>query len=881
MAPTEENEWNPMSEAYHDPKFNAYTEGPGADMDDNLQPGNLSRQKNNQGFNRVQIHVTNLPKGINEIGVCNLFLSVGKPVSIYLHPTGSFAKVEFCKPSQAELAIRDLDGQEPFNLRVSYARSRDNESRRERYEDVDPNHKEWVFDSPVVDTRPKIERGEIIKHGEKILFDVCPKEKPLPTFLDYKNDPRYYQFIKDDFDMSVAFYQMNADYNGSSDCVSKGRGYYYMGSKDRFVGNGKMLSSGSKVWKNKFLKIHECYHCQAKTIKMCNYCRVPFCSNPCIAANSHDCSKERLLTEKSGLPEKGKWEYMIPQSLYYREQKINLGTSVVESLNSDSSGFIKLSYGSSSVCYGTLTPKGKSNEYSNIAALQTPKENIEGATEGDQVLVPDDCRVGRRGVILSIGDIFYRVALVDTAEVVTVEKVYPIGDDISEIENFGVQLTITEEISENFLETLPGRGGRFYFEATGPTKSGRCPIVLKNMLTKRMIGKGFLTKWTPLLDLECVELKSNSLVVMSSYISAKVMYVRPDDKERREKFSLLNNEVAHCALRTESLKQTPIVGDMYCARYNMDGCFYRAVVKSIEKEKIKIVFIDFGNEEYVTKQDLKQLPDSLKRVPCFAVKVYLKDVPKKSSAQAIYYLNTLTSGSAELLLTFYDSILNGVELRSKATGIHVNTQLIDDLTPLWKKDPNYQSKTSEVVFKKRLHSLRFPGEEKQQSYFLCVDSENFSSSGMFWVVPNIPQYISYIYGEFKDKIEEYCESFDDDYCYLPRENELCFGLYEGEWLRAACVHQEGTSCYLVFVDYGYRTIVETNAIRKLRKEFIEAASLAVPCVISGHERWKDKPELEKKVVDHLNKFSKMEIAKLTMDSGVYNVSLSFVERLLG
>lgn len=43
MAPVADDEggWNPMSEDYNDPKFNAYTEGPGAEMDESLQPGSL------------------------------------------------------------------------------------------------------------------------------------------------------------------------------------------------------------------------------------------------------------------------------------------------------------------------------------------------------------------------------------------------------------------------------------------------------------------------------------------------------------------------------------------------------------------------------------------------------------------------------------------------------------------------------------------------------------------------------------------------------------------------------------------------------------------------------------------------------------------------
>lgn len=37
----EEEYWDPMAEAYHDPKFNAYIDGPGSEMEESLQPVNL------------------------------------------------------------------------------------------------------------------------------------------------------------------------------------------------------------------------------------------------------------------------------------------------------------------------------------------------------------------------------------------------------------------------------------------------------------------------------------------------------------------------------------------------------------------------------------------------------------------------------------------------------------------------------------------------------------------------------------------------------------------------------------------------------------------------------------------------------------------------
>lgn len=50
----------------------------------------------------------NIPDGINENGLKNLFLSAGKPVSIFLHPQNAFAIIEFGTPWQVILGLDSL-----------------------------------------------------------------------------------------------------------------------------------------------------------------------------------------------------------------------------------------------------------------------------------------------------------------------------------------------------------------------------------------------------------------------------------------------------------------------------------------------------------------------------------------------------------------------------------------------------------------------------------------------------------------------------------------------------------------------------------------------------------------------------------------------------
>ena len=98
-----------------------------------------------------------------------------------------------------------------------------------------------------------------------------------------------------------------------------------------------------------------------------------------------------------------------------------------------------------------------------------------------------------------------------------------------------------------------------------------------------------------------------------------------------------------------------------------------------------------------------------------------------------------------------------------------------------------------------------------------------------------------------------------------------------------CVEQEGTTCYLLFVDYGYKGAVETNAVRKMKEDFIEAPSLAVPCMILGFEKWKNEPELEKQVTNYLNKFFEMKLTDVNIvkvEEDINVVQIPHVDRIL-
>jgi len=58
----------------------------------------------------------------------------------------------------------------------------------------------------------------------------------------------------------------------------------------------------------------------------------------------------------------------------------------------------------------------------------------------------------------------------------------------------------------------------------------------------------------------------------------------------------------------------PVKNELVACRFLADGNYYRAKVLDVSGDTVKVVYVDYGNMECATKDMLKPLTDSLKRV---------------------------------------------------------------------------------------------------------------------------------------------------------------------------------------------------------------------------------------------------------------------------
>ncbi|XP_052567356.1 protein vreteno isoform X1 [Culex pipiens pallens] len=124
-------ELDQMSKDYCDPELNRYDTGPGADLDDRQQPGALAAAAaaagggSEMGFSEppaVRIRLKNT-RDLTEAGLRELCRPYGTIVNVYKakQEGGNFAFVEFGNPSEAGLAIQELNAKLGFQFYAAFA----------------------------------------------------------------------------------------------------------------------------------------------------------------------------------------------------------------------------------------------------------------------------------------------------------------------------------------------------------------------------------------------------------------------------------------------------------------------------------------------------------------------------------------------------------------------------------------------------------------------------------------------------------------------------------------------------------------------------------------------------------------------------------------
>ncbi|PNF38229.1 hypothetical protein B7P43_G12388 [Cryptotermes secundus] len=490
-----------------------------------------------------------------------------------------------------------------------------------------------------------------------------------------------------------------------------------------------------------------------------------------------------------------------------------------------------------------------------------------------KVGVTEEDNTWNRAYILSFGSSgHYQVSFCDVGCIGNVKTVKKLPEDLASIPEFAARCSVISCTKPTEKLWSP-ETRRFLFTVESVNEVQKTVTCVLQSVTGEEICKAVLRRWVPSIEdegLKSVEIKNNDIVVLQVFFNQKSLFIRPASSSAKEVYSQLIQDVGLHCIKAPELDHLPSKNEMVACQFAPDGNYYRAQVLEVKDEVVEVTYVDFGNMVSVTKDKLKPLPDDLKRIPCQAVKVTLKDVVAKPlTPETNDFLSKLIGGEVEMKLIMAESHKDGVQLilpDSSCLNDVINTMLKPDksLTE-WKIFMEGDIKYLELPIGKTIDFLVL---HKMNSVTLMGCEAN-------------EEIMVYVHTTMTKEINSYCNSTKEK-SYVPRYSELCFARYEdGVWYRAMCLEEHSSKeNNIIFLDFGNMAYIDKTRIRKMVPEFVETPAVALLCSMKGID--KNSSETLKKRVDELIQVNKIYKAHVVscLEPGNYVIEFPHITEVL-
>ncbi|KAG8199539.1 hypothetical protein JTE90_009380 [Oedothorax gibbosus] len=322
-----------------------------------------------------------------------------------------------------------------------------------------------------------------------------------------------------------------------------------------------------------------------------------------------------------------------------------------------------------------------------------------------------------------------------------------------------------------------------------------------------------------------------------------------DTKDALMLIEQVQPEARKCAA-SEVISHNPIVGELLCAQSDCDGDWYRCCVEEVAgSDKYRILFIDYGNCEVVSKGNLRYLPKSLAKYPAFAIAVKIVD-QQPVVLEQLYSVVAVSEPvnnlqSVKLILEEKVSKEPADEMPKVNEIVSVtSTEIIS---------PNEESE--DIFLYSSAKKVTFPPGEQDIAIYSI---EEFALCEMF-CTPIVQEDILAC-NQMSVDLTQYCTGLDCSSYNgetLPEEDQMVLAKFaeDGQWYRAVVIEvSSDTSFQVVYADFGNSAVVDKDSLRKMTKEFMSIPIQAVPCGLTGFKVIGEQTS----VVAELKKFISVE-----------------------
>lgn len=266
-------------------------------------------------------------------------------------------------------------------------------------------------------------------------------------------------------------------------------------------------------------------------------------------------------------------------------------------------------------------------------------------------------------------------------------------------------------------------------------------------------------------------------------------------------------------------------GDLFIAKYDVDGSWYRALVLDVKATEVKVQFIDFGNSDTIAKQNLIVGESTMFDVPALADKYVLGDVVSKNP------WGWDSSDVEQVAAILENQEFNFTALEEYACGSPLTVRLERDDKVRLSKELISQG-CARPYDNRHIRMGSIPMVELPLKKVHHVYVSYCETPVSFWL-----QLVSE-----EDKLadlNEKTQTFAENNAPVERSSiyplMLCAAFYEDVFYRAVlCGYDEGSNLFDVFfVDYGNTAKVPGSDVRQLSPDLRDEPALAYKCALRG------------------------------------------------
>ncbi|XP_022086655.1 uncharacterized protein LOC110977121 isoform X2 [Acanthaster planci] len=355
----------------------------------------------------------------------------------------------------------------------------------------------------------------------------------------------------------------------------------------------------------------------------------------------------------------------------------------------------------------------------------------------------------------------------------------------------------------------------------------------------------------------------------------------------------LNQHYALAPLRPHR----PGIGECCASKYKMDNLWYRGRVLgggSSQDTPLEIFFVDYGNTETVSPEDVQKLEEKFKHIPVAAIHCRLSGLraPSRDDAWNSDLRKEILEKAFKVHVTKYDGKVCEVELlysNDDSNWCSLNKELIvkglaepvamenhspgpsgdhqsanqeqqRKTQPALSANKNEQSLSQLPVFDRVILPTTCGVPETLANEEMELKSGDRVEAGLAKLPDGIPPPAEFtaILTCVSSPCDFHLQIKSNDYIqlsrllrtelnrhypragerpHLPRAGDLCAAMYsaDGEWYRALALMEVAPeqAFKVMFVDYGNWEVVPVERLQKLEGDFLEVPRLAHRCSLSG------------------------------------------------